>query len=183
MKYLNRLMAILLFAAATTNAPAAELDSNVLELGQVRHSSGASGPVGSVSALLGEAGWFAGLGHGRARKTAEEELRVTAAWLGYAYGIAPLTDISVKAGYQRASQGTHVIDSYSAAVGVARAVFEERVIASLRGNHYFGGGLESADTTLAVGIEFFFTPSWSVLGEAELAQSSHSTLLALHYNY
>jgi len=71
--------------------------------------------------------------------------------LALALALAPGLGLAVPAGSAAAGPGS------------------ERVRASLRANHSFGGGA--------------YSTSRSVLAEVERAGASQATLLALHYNY
>jgi len=168
--------------AIPAESAAAELGWNAFELGFMRHADGSTGPVASLSAEIGDAGWYIGLGHGRAY-TDGHGARFARASLGFAYGVAPLTDLIAEAGLQRATDAWGSADSRYALLGVSRAMGSERVIASLRENHYFGGDLDASETTAAVAIDLYFTSRWSVLAQVELADAGEATLLALHYNY
>ena len=174
-------IAALILLAAPSGAGASELGSNLLQVGYLRQGDGAAGPVASVTAEIGDAGWYAGVGHGRTRRDAAHS-DTSATWLGYAHGLAPLTDLSVQAGYARETSGVDRDAGYSASLGLARAVLAERAIVSVRANHALRTASNAADTTVAFGIDLYVTHRWSLLIEVETDGRDRATLFALHYN-
>lgn len=169
--------------ASASPVVAADLGYNFVELGYSRAAGVSAGPVAKLSGEFADSNVFGTVGYSRQRLDGTEaEVTVVSAGIGVAHTLADGLDLTGEAGYQQARASGESLDSYRVSAGITRA-FSDRFMGSAKVNHYFGGDLDAADTTAAIGAEVSVSTLWSIAAEVERGATGEAYLLALHYNF
>ena len=181
-----RLAAALAFALVSTAASADEaspIHYNYLDLGYYNLDSDADGYMVRGGFKIADSGVFATASYARVNlDVLDVNVNLYSFGLGYAHSIAASTDLTGEVAYQKLAVLGESADAWRGTVGVAHA-FSDKFQGSLKVNHYFGGDLDSSDTTGTAAAELAFTPNWSAIGEVEFGSGDSTYLVGGRYNF
>lgn len=101
--------------------------------------------------------------------------------LGYAHSLSDNADLIAEIGHTRSDIEIAKIDGFRTSVGV-RGSFTDQLEGSIKANYYDGSDF-SGDFSGTVGMQYKFTQTWGVTGEAEFGDNGESYLVGLRASF
>ena len=101
--------------------------------------------------------------------------------LGYAHSISDNADLIAEIGHSRSDLDIAKIDGFRTSVGV-RGSFTENLEGSLKANYYDGSDF-SGDFSGTVGMQYKFTQTWGITGDAEFGDNGETYTVGLRASF
>lgn len=101
--------------------------------------------------------------------------------LGYAHSISDNADLVAELGHTRSDIEIAKIDGFRTSVGV-RGSFTDKLEGSIKANYYDGSDF-TGDFSGTIGMQYKFTQTWGVTGEAEFGDGGENYLVGLRASF
>jgi Ax21 family sulfation-dependent quorum factor len=101
--------------------------------------------------------------------------------LGYAHSISDSADLIAEIGHTRSDIEIAKLDGFRTSVGV-RGSFTDQLEGSIKANYYDGSDF-TGDFSGTVGMQYKFTQTWGVTGEAEFGDNGESYLVGVRASF
>ncbi len=180
---LTAALALALVSSAASAADGSPIHYNYLDAGYYNLDSDADGFTVRGGFKMGDSGVFATGSYSRVDvDVLDVNLDLYSFGLGYAHSVQASTDLTAEVAYQKLGVLGESADAWRGSVGVAHA-FSDKFQGALKANHYFGGDLDTSDTTGTVFAELSLTSNWSAIGEVEFGSGDSTYLVGGRYNF
>lgn len=101
--------------------------------------------------------------------------------LGYAHELSGNADLIAEVGHTRSDIEIAKIDGFRTSVGV-RGSFTDQLEGSIKANYYDGSDF-TGDFSGTVGMQYKFSQTWGVTGEAEFGDNGENYLVGLRASF
>jgi len=101
--------------------------------------------------------------------------------LGYAHSISDNADLIAEIAHSRSDLDVAKIDGFRTSVGV-RGSFSDSLEGSIKANYYDGSDF-NGDFSGTVGMQYKFSPTWGVTGDAEFGDNGETYTVGLRASF